>query len=235
MFQKYYKKNVPKKYRKLGKQIKFPSSLAQLSKRVATIRQMLNVETKTVTAYSVIGGGVANVGSVFGPISYLTTLSQGNTETTRVGNSIKLKGMNVRLQFTANGLNSIPQNVRVLLVKDLNRNAQPDGTDGPAPTLGSVITPDVPATSQVTNLYNFLNDNTSGRYKIIMNKMFTLDRGARAGLLIDKYFKLDDELKYATNTSTNPINGYYLWFMGDASGSNVPNVTGVIRTKFIDN
>lgn len=232
---KTYKKNVPKKYKKLFPKNKYPSSFNQLSKRINMVKSMLNVEYKTRTHYNQINQALGNVSNITAPLVYCNSIAQGVQEDQRNGNSIKLATMAIRLNFTANGSNSIPQNVRVMLVKDLNRNSTAAGADGLVPTLGTILQPDDPATARVDNLYAFLSDTTSGRFKIIMNEMFTLDRGARAGRIIDKYFKFNEELKYPINTSTNPVNGYYMFWFTDATGANVPTVSGQVRCRYIDN
>jgi hypothetical protein len=238
MLSKYYKKNVPKKYRKLGKQSRYPSSFGQLAKRIAYVKSLLNVETKTIDQFNTLNSAVGTVDTTFAPTAFLNTLSQGPQENQRVGNSMKCKQINLRLMFNANTASNVPQNIRVLLVQDLNRNAQADGSDGPQPTLGTVLRPDVPTTGQVNNVMAYLNDNTSGRYKIVMNKMFTLDRTSTAGVCINKSFKMDHDIKWASNAQTNPINGYYLWYFTDNSAfsnTNLPRVTGFVRIKYIDN
>lgn len=235
LFKKYYNKNVPKKYRQLGKQSKYPSSMAQLVKRINYVRSLVNVEYKTFDAFSNINASLTNI-SLIGAINTnsVCLIPQGTTEQTRVGNSIKMKSIYLNYMVNANASASSPQNVRVLLIKDTNRDVNQAGALATAPTLGNVLRPDDLATGRVDNICAPLNDATSGRYKILMNKTFSLDRQARPGVLIRKVFKLNDDIKYPVNTESLPINGYYLVFMTDST-VNVPTLTGTVRVRFIDN
>lgn len=232
-FRKYYKKNVPKKYRKLGKQINSRPSLGQLAKRINYVKSLLNVEYKTYDNFGAVNASVQNI-STFTQIPNLIPISQGVGEGNRVGNSIKVKRIFMRYMINANGTASSPQNVRVMLIRDTNRDVTQAGGTATLPTLGNVLKPDNLTTGQVDNICAALNDATSGRYSILYNKVVSLDRQARPGVLIEKYFKVNFDVKYPVDSVNIPINGLYLCFMTDST-ANFPTLTGSARVTFIDN
>ena len=231
--QKYYEKKVPAKYRRYGKQINSSPSLGQLAKRINYVKSLLNVEYKTFDTFVRLNAVVPTISSVT-TMSHLLNIPQGVTETTRVGNSLKLKRVFLRFMINANATSAVPQNVRIMLVRDTNRDVNPNGTSGALVTLGNVLKPDNPTTGQVDNICAPLNDATSGRYNVIMNKIVSLDRQARSGVLIEKYFKMNNDVKYSIDSETLPINSLYMVICTD-NAANPPTVTGLARITYIDN
>lgn len=232
-FKKYYDKKVPKKYRALGKKINASPSMNQLAKRINYVKSLLNVEYKTFDSFVALNTSVPNI-STLTSVSNILPIPQGTGESARIGNSIKLKRIFMRYMVNCNASATASQNVRIMLVRDTNRDVTQSGGTATLPTLGNILKPDNLTTGQVDNICAPLNDVTSGRYNILYNKIFTLDRQARAGFLLEKYMKVNIDVKYPVDAVNYPINGLYLVFMTDGA-VNVPSFTGSTRVTFIDN
>lgn len=164
------------------------------------------------------------LGSAQSQIFNLVSISQGDTMASRHGNSILLKSIYLRGTMVINS--SVTQNTRitVLLIKDKQQIADTN------PTITDML-----VSSTDPNTLNATG--TLGRFKTLWRHTYTLYpvSGGRPSLNIEKYFKLQDHVRY-NGVSGGDIqrNGYYLIVI-TSEPTNYPSVNINARVSFHDN
>lgn len=221
--------NAFKKDRKRGKArkstnqdhvSKFAGDAYSLASRavagVNAIRKLINIETKFVDFISI--GSVTSTPTVV----YLTALPQGTDVSFRVGDSIRLQGLQYTLFASGDPTNTISVYVRVLLVRDnANNGAFPATTD----VLSSQLRSAFP---------NWLNKD---RFNILMDEVavFQLPAGppteVRRGSI-----SLNGHVKYrgTTNGVASAAEGSIFLMAFSASTVLPPQLTFEFRMKFTD-
>lgn len=230
---KGFKKGYKKRGGGLMKGAKSAWSMAKTALKVAgAVRNLINVEKKTLDVHAAVAGGLEYVQAAGQPV-YLTNVVQGAAETQRIGNSIKLRNLFMRYMINYNPASGTANSIcRIIVVKDLNRNVTNLGLANQLPTLANVLKPNVAGTL-VDNICAPLNDSTSGRYKVICDKVFTLSAN-QPTYYFKKYWMINEDIKFPADSQNFSLDGYYAWFVTDQS-ANAPQVTGNSRIQFIDN
>jgi hypothetical protein len=164
------------------------------------------------------------LGATQSRILQVVDITQNDTDTGRTGNSLLLKNIYFRGQLTINP--SVTSNTRVTLalVKDKQQVADT------APSLGDIFT-------SSTDPDTLLNLSTTGRFKILWRKTYTLTPvgGGRNCYDITKYWKLYDHVRYNGPASTDiQRNGYYLAII-TSEAANFPTVNLNNRVGYHDN
>lgn len=153
-------------------------------------------------------------------VFHLTAISQGDLDTDRTGLSIYLSYVSLRLYFSvhASATSSI---VRVILVQDKQQIG--DTTPGMADVISSAST-----------LAHY-NNNTVGRFTIMMDETFWLDQGMYRTHIIKKFKKINSHVRF-NGTSSLDIQkqGLYL-MMISTEATNTPTMNYSVRTAWHDN
>lgn len=184
---------------------------------VMKMRQLINVEKKKFDAenISTIGTGAVT------PVDP-SLIAQGDTDQLRNGNSILVNGLLLKgtmLKHASSG----SQRIRVLVLIDLQQVADTD------PSYTNIIDPTF--TDQILAP---LNNESVGRYKMLMNRVFTLDTN-KPNQTFQRYFKLSHHIRYNGTASTDVQKGGIYVFAVCDDNVNQPSLTMQSRTYFYDN
>lgn len=157
-------------------------------------------------------------------ITPITNIAQGDSESQRTGNSILLRNIYLRLQFTINAATTLSSTYTMALIKDTQQisDTQPAITD---------IFNSQTAPSTMMNL------NTSGRFKLIWRRtnILTPASGGRPAMEITKYWKVYDHVRFNGSASTDYQKNAYFFIIITSEPTNFITVDGNIRVGYHDN
>lgn len=211
-FKKRYRKRYPRKARSMSKADMAYSLARRAMYKANFVKGNLNVEYKFEDITSTAAqDDTPQLDQVF-------LVAQGDTASTRSGNSVKLKAMHVRMKVE---INSSATNTifRWMVIQWFE-----DSTPAPADILANTSAVD-----------SFLNINQSRNYKVISSKIINLNQDKNPWVFYNKSFKLNTHVKYDGANTTDVTNGglYILTFSSEET--NTPAYTYTIRTRYIDN
>jgi hypothetical protein len=197
-----------------------------LAKRTAyglnEIRKLINIETKFVDTGS--SGSVDYSGTML----CVSQLAQGLTSTDRVGDSIKLQTIELRLLLAASAT-STNTIVRVIMFRDL------DGA-GTAPTPANVLET-VGSSHAPLSPYKF---NRRDRFGLLFDEVVTLQSVLATGLsstVIAWKVPHEGHVKYLGTTAASASDGkgsVYLLLVSDLTASNLPTFRSYARLEYTD-
>lgn len=190
---------------------------------VRAVRGIVNSEKKYRD--TVITGNI----DYNGAINNITDISQGDTTTTRNGNSILAKGLMVRYWCkpdVASPSATSQALLRVLIVQDtMNLGTTPTVSDVLEYT-GSI--------NGVLSPYKYVNANQY-RFKVLYDKTHSLNGGS-ANHNNDVKIVVNDHIKYTGTAGTDEgRNQIYAIQISDQVTTNTPNFNGVFRISYYDN
>lgn len=161
---------------------------------------------------------LSNAGVIF----HLTGISQGDTQSTRTGNSIFVRSVDIRLFFKTVHSHNL---VRVALVADSQQlgDTLPSYTDI-YDSSGSTIAP-----------LSHLNSGTVGRFRILYSRTFVLDDGEYANKAVKIFKKLRHHVRYNGTISTDIQKGGLYLVMVSNDGTNMPQYVMDYRVSYHDN
>lgn len=206
-----------KYYRYARRGISTARQIAGLARDVYGLRQMVNTEYKYVDHVATI------TPSTTATLLALNDMSQGDTGTTRDGQSILMKS--VYLQFTSTiNASGVATYLRCMIFID----AQPNSSIATAATL--LLNP--------TDVTSPLLLGSGNRYRVIYDSRITLTAAGSQGAMRKFYKKLNFHTKYNTGNAGTiadiVTNSLVLLFMSNES-TNTPSVSYSARVRFIDN
>lgn len=153
-------------------------------------------------------------------ITHLTGIAQGDGITTRTGNSIYVRSINVKGSLTWNSASGAGQLCRVSLIMDKQQisDTTPNFTD--------VYTNGLP--------FSHLNPNTVGRFSVLWSKSFQVS-ATRPDVPLFLNKAMRHHVRYNGTTSTDIQRGaIYLLVTSDAT-VNYPTLNMESRTSYHDN
>jgi len=160
-------------------------------------------------------------------VSFISGIAQGDTQSNRNGDSVKLSSVNVRGLITV-GSSATTRNVRIMLINE-------KVSDGNVPTLSDILD-----NSTLPNVYARYNPDTAGsRFKVLYDKRFIVTPTTNA-VKFNVYRKLKHHLKF-TGTSANQTDAstghLYILVVSDdnAVDTNTPEVEWNSCIRYIDN
>lgn len=222
MPQNFYRKHKGT-IRKVVKGAGYAYQAIQLASKVAAL---INVEQKYFDRLEV--GTQDTTPSV----NLLSDIDQGTDVNARIGNSIAIKSLYFKCNIIHNP-DSAFQRVRLLLVEDKNDN------HGVAPTGTSIL--------KSAEMLSFLNKDNSMRYKVLMDKLVTVDANQPIKSL-KKYFKFGGTTNEKGKVTV--WNKHMTWYGpsgGDTAKGHIyllqfsdntthqPTIETNMRLKYIDN
>lgn len=185
---------------------------------VKRLQELVNTEFDYVDSSS--STTVASAGT----LRLLNGMAQGDTASSREGNSIRMKSYYMKYQI-ANNATAVNTNTRVILVLDKQSNgAQP-------------LVTDILATNTVVSPRNL--DNRK-RFKILYDKCHSLGTAGPANINTEFYFKNQQtHVAYYNGSNLGTIadiatNALYLLTISDQA-TNLPAINYYFRLRFIDN
>jgi len=212
--------------RSSGRYIEDAASIARRSMNaVMALRRLINVETKFAdNTYSQLttdyGGG----------INYLTTIAQGTGASDRVGDSIKIRRIDVTGVWTRNGTDAC---CRIIIIRDTeNLAVTPSVSDVLADT-GSILAPHSPPTWFNKNL-----NAEKNRFVFLYDEVVCLST-SQSNMLFE-YSSPDHEdrhVRFRGTGSTSASAGEGALFMiriTDQVTNNLPQFTAVARVHYTD-
>lgn len=181
---------------------------------VRQLKGIINSEKKYHTVS--ISGAMSSSGSV----QALTAISQGDTNSTREGNSLLLKSLYLRMCITQHS-SAVSTFYRLLLIKDLQQVS--DTSPGVTDIISSAT------------IGSGLNKSNAGRFQVLHEFVFSTDNSKTTTRFIKKYIPQNFHIRYNGTTSTDiQKNGLYLVYLSD-QGTNTPNLNATIVSSFYDN
>lgn len=187
-------------------------------KGVQMVKQLVNTEfdfKDTTTGVSPTSGG---------SMTLLNGMTQGDTASSREGNSIRMKSLDLRFYLTNNST-AVNTNTRVMLVHD----KQPNGS--------TALVTDVLATNNVVSPRNL--DNRK-RFKVIYDRTFSLSTAGPSNLN-SAFYKKDFNQHVAFYNASNAgtiadisTGALFLLLLSDQA-VNAPTINYYFRLRFIDN
>lgn len=189
----------------------------QAVRGVRYLRSLVNVEKKKFDAENIATIGTGAVTPVDPSL-----IAQGDSDQSRNGNSILVNGLLLKGTMVKHA-SSGSQRMRILVLIDLQQVADSD------PSYTNIIDP-----SFTDQILAPLNNESVGRYKILMNRVFTLDTN-KPNQTFQTYFKLSHHIRYNGTASTDvQKGGIYVFAVGD-DNTNQAALTIQSRTYFYDN
>ncbi len=189
---------------------------SQLMRDVRYLMSVINVEDKYVD-----NSATATLSASW-QSACLNALSQGTNSSQRLGQSVKVIGVEFRYTLANNAAATVPVNIRVVLVRDKQANTA-------APTFTNIYPVDVTSPRVVGYL---------DRFKVDIEECSTLDNVGTQGQYRSHVFR--DQWHILFN-SGNPgtiadiiTNSYYIGYVCDAA-ANFPSITYTCRVIFVDN
>lgn len=231
----YYKKNYSNDFQNIDsvfsqirgrtypKRRRFPYAKAKRGMGIAMqalklaqhVKTLINVEHKFIDVEEA-GFTVTNSGQVF----LLTGIEQGDGESQRNGDKVKLTSNSMKMNLEINGTTA--GIVRVLLVND-------KVSKGVAPTFGELL-------QEQTIIGHYNPDNCPSRFKILSDKLVTLSSD-NPQPVITLYDKLYHHITF-TNTSATQADAntghLYLFIITNLVDSQ-PAASFVNRASYVDN
>lgn len=194
-------------------------SLRSMYNQLKYIRSLVNVE------YKKFDGAVA---STVGTTPFLAlapcSVSQGDTDQQRNGNSIRLKSLLIKGQFLLNPSATTTQMCRMIVVMD---NQQIGDT---TPAFSDIID-----SGFGNNIYAPLNNETVGRFTVLLDRVYSLQPNGDTLKSLYHYLKMDKHVRFNGPANTDiQKNGIYVYCVSN-DNTNLPSLQLVSRTTFIDN
>lgn len=216
---KYYKK---KSYRKkspswYNKKYSTMQLAAKAWRGVKYIKGLVNSEM-----YHTIQNGSGLLSNAASPtVLNITAIAQGDTNTTRTGNSILLRNIAIRMEFINNTLTTATL-YRIMLVQD-NQTVADETTLAVTDILESAST------------LSFISTTTTGRFKILKNWYFSTDSVSKVSKTISSYNSMMHHVRYNGTASTDVQKGAIFLVAFSDDGTNKPLFSYNIKTSYHDN
>lgn len=215
-FRRYVKRRAPYKRRayRFKRRFNYGKAAFRMLKK--------NVEKKYLTVN--VNGTEINSDAILS--NDMTSIAQGDTNTSRTGVKVTAKSLYIRGTLVQTGQDSV---CRMVVVCD----RQQEGDT--APTLGQVL-----GDGTIGPVYGATNLLYSGRFQILMDKVYSLDASDKPNINLKYYLKLNKgkgiNVRYNGSGSTDiQKNGIYVFFVSNVTAANTgPLFYGQIRLGFTD-
>lgn len=190
------------------------SLAAKAAKGVWYLKGLVNSELlKSDSASSTT---ISNTGSII----RLVDIAQGDGEGQRTGNSILVRGINLKLAFNQNA-SATDTLYRIIIFKDTQQIADTSPAITDLLATASTLAP--------------LNASTVGRFKIMKNWFFHTSNASDTVRNISWYMNMRMHMRYNGSASTDyQKNGIYLLVLSDQA-TNTPTVYYNKRVTYHDN
>lgn len=214
---KYNKKRAVLPYGKIGKYAGYALSAYRMAKY---LKSVINVEYK----YKDTVAGVTNITQT-PAITLLSLINQGDTSTSRDGDSVKLVKMDLTVTLDKNVGSTAVNHIKVALIKK-------NPTNGVAPT-----NTDIYDTSTGSMALVRRNLAYTDSIKVVRNWDVALVQGEKESKTIKLSLNMNDHVKFKGTAQTVAdimTSSYWLYVVTDQSAT-FPTYTFSCRLRFIDN
>lgn len=193
-------------------------AVASLARAVVPYIKANNAEAKYFDVIATQSPVSATIG-----LNNLSNMSQGLTDITRVGNSIKIKDLRVRYTIIPNFTSSITNIVRIMIFVDKSQG-------GVAPLQTQIF-------ESSTTFNSPLNKDFSDRFVVLRDSIFPLAQGSADNLTGDIYLKMDYHVRYLGPGNAvgdqGPGTVYLLSWSNQVTNS--PTISYYTRLNYYDN
>lgn len=202
--------------------------LRQLTKDVAMVKSMINAEKKYVYANiaTTIGQCQVNADTGYYAGDITPTPSEGITQTSRNGSSIKLSSMVLRCQLVQQTNLNTDMKFTVYIIKNTQFNTVN------ATLVNQFLAPD--AISTVTDYHSLRNPDYFRLFKVIAKKTYKLANDSASSQNQIKDFQLNLKFKnhhVRFNADTNNVSNGQLWMLVVADTGNKDPTTASTLTN----
>lgn len=160
-----------------------------------------------------------------GTITCLNLIAQGDSATTRDGNSIYVRSLHLRLQLTIHA-SATTTRIRVMVLYDT-------WNQGVDPAVGNVL--ENTALGTVNAPMSVLHPIYARRFHLLHSKIYQLTSVARTELPVNLYWKLRHHIKYKGVNSTDNQNGSIYMLLICNEQTNTPTVSFLSKLSYHDN
>lgn len=196
--------------------------IARRALKVANfVRSVINPEYKFKDSVLSSTTSILQTGLVTWPCN----ITQGTTDTTRIGDQFRAKGLVLRGNFEWNSAGAANQYIRMIVFKDIS-------TNGTLPLVQNVLQT---GTLQVVRANR--NLDFGKRFTVLKDKVYALNN-QRPSIYIKEYFKLGHIIEYqgnAGNISDASTGHIFVLFVSSEATSNGPGAFIDSRLKYVDN
>lgn len=186
-----------------------------------SVKSMMNVEFKrrdTNTSTNIDSDGF---------LQPLSLIAQGDEDTNRNGNSVKLKSIQYRGKVARNPAGSTTQTLRMILFID-----KLNGAPGVTEPLVSDAPYGVLANPSTISQVRFENRK---RYTILKDRTFQVNDESKQTVVLKYYKKMNMKIEFKDDTTLNALyNNLWLLLISD-SAENGPSWDSEARIRFLDN
>lgn len=187
------------------------------AQQVWKLKGLVNSEMCKVD-YVQNGTNITNAGAIVD----LTNIGQGDDENARHGNSIYARSVNWKGYIARPTTGDVVQIVRLLVIMDTQQ------VGDTAPTVNNVLESVTP--------YAHLNTATVGRFKILCNKLISLDTANRLSATFEINLPMRHHIRYNGTTGGDiQRGGLYLGFLSTQATANYPVLYSECRLSYHDN
>jgi len=195
-----------------------------LAKRTAyglnEIRKLINVESKVIDTYQTNTDFTSD-----GVIVPISRIAQGGDYNNRIGDSIRLQNIEVRIRLFKKVSSDTQTVCRAILFRDLDNM-------GTVPTVASLIKYDTQVSAPLST-FEYLSKE---RYSILADELLSFDTNNTTAIL---HWKMEHpgHILYYTGNANEAADGkgsLYLCFISDET-TDAPNFAFVSRVTFTDN
>lgn len=159
-----------------------------------------------------------------GGLSGLVSISQGDGDGQRTGNSIFVRNISIKGSVDYNPASATIQKVRVMLIID----KQQVGDSPPSPS--DVLD----TTASVNAPFSMLNDQTVGRFTVLKSRMYMLS-SERPSVPINWNLNMRHHVRYNGSASSDiQKGGIYLLYISNVSAT-YPTFYRFVRVSYHDN
>ena len=164
------------------------------------------------------GTNITNAGAIVD----LTNIGQGDDENARHGNSIYVRSVNWKGYIARPVTGDAVQIVRLVVLMDTQQIGDT------APTLNNVLESITP--------YAHLNSATVGRFKILCNKLISLDTAKGLSQTFEINIPMRHHIRYNGTTGADiQKGGLYIGFLSTQASTNYPVLYSECRMCYHDN
>lgn len=159
--------------------------------------------------------GVTSVGI----INIINNIPQGVNNSQRIGISVSTKSVAYRYEVDINTAATTPNNGRCILLWDRQPNAA-------APTVLDVL--------NAGTYLSYMNLAAKDRFTVLRNDMWSLNPQGNTTVFFQGYVRINMQTTFA-GTSSTPVSGALVLLMISDQATNLPQLTGCWRIRYVDN
>lgn len=184
------------------------------ARTVNKMSRLLDCEQKITDIYQSL-----TPDSTTGSVYCLTALGQGDTESTRSGNTVLFHSLYIKMALTPHA-SATGTFIRYMLVVD-------KASDSASPVSTDIL--------ENVDITGFLKHVNSQRFGVIRDKVYHVSPDGKDTAFIRDYVPLNMKVHYdGTTSSDNFNNGVYIFLLSNEP-TNTPTVNLRARKKFYDN